>query len=238
MKKLALLCAVTLLAYGAQAQTSKGTVVLTGKTGYTQYKGENEKKYEGNDYGAEGYSYTLSPSLGVFIKDNLEIGTSLNFSRYKGENFNSTPSYTNSLIAEGREKNFSIYAKQYKFLTERLAVHGTLSAGLGKSEKTLVSTYLNTYSSQSSDQHEKTTSFTFGVSPGVTFFASDKIGLTASLGTLSYSRSKDIRENAFSNIMYPPHSPYRNDYSYKTNRLQLDFSSMYLNFGISYFLGR
>ena len=238
MKRLTLLCAVTLMAYGIQAQTTKGTIILTGKAGYTQHKGETEKKYEESDYGSEDYSYTLSPSVGVFIADNLEIGASVNLNRNKYESFSSWPNSSSSYLSETKEKDFRVYARQYKFLIERLAVHGTLSAGMGNRETNLVRTSVNMYYPETHNKHEVSTRFSIGLSPGLTFFASNKVGLHASLGALSYSRFKDKRENATTNLIHPPHSPERNDYSYKTNALRLDFSSMNLNFGISYFLGK
>jgi hypothetical protein len=237
MKKLALVCVAALMAYGAQAQTTKGTIVLTGKAGYTQYKGETEKKSEGNDYGADGYSSTLAPSIGVFVKDNLEIGSSLNYSRHKSENITSTSIYSSSFLSESRVKDFRVYARQYKFLTERFAVHGTLAAGVGNREESRVHTSVHQYYPQTDNQREETNSFNIGLSPGLTFFASNKVGLHASLGALSYSRHLDKREYSTTNLIHPPHSPDRNDFSYKTNHLRLDFSSMHLNFGISYFIG-
>lgn len=237
MEKLILLTVAVLLTCNVLAQTSKGTVALTGSLGYTQSE-RNSKKVDNTSSYTESQGYTLSPVLGVFLRDNLEVG--VNAYRQRETYKSSSPIGDGQHIWESEEynKGIRVYAKQYKYLAAKLAVHGTLSAGLSNMEykTSSVSTFGPNLQSYQSDR--KFNSVNVWLSPGVTFFASEKIGLNASLGALTYRRSNDKTERVHINQIYPPHNPAQDEFSLKTNALRLDFSSMNLNFGISYFLGK
>ena len=232
MKKIAILCATALITLGAQAQTTKGTVALTGKFGYTQQKAEPDEHNGRDFYNLDSYTFTIAPALGLFVKDNLEIGASVYLTRRKSESLSTNLNYRGDDFAEGNEKGFNIYATQYKFLKERIAVHGTLSAGLGNTENTRLFTnrdQLRVY--QSGDSYDKASEFSVALSPGLTFFPSDKIGISANLGALRYSR-RDIEE-VYKSSMYDYMEHDRS--AYISNTVELDFSSLHLNFGITYF---
>lgn len=235
MKKIAIICAIALITHDARAQTTKGTVALTGRFGYTQQKAEPDK-YNGNySYNSDSYTYTIAPAIGIFVKDNLEIGASLYLTRSKSESLNTNLDYRGDNLKEGKTKSYRTYATQYKFLNERLAVHGTLSAGLGNAENTRFFTNRsNETVYQSGDYYDKSSEFSVALSPGFTFFPSAKVGISANLGALRYSR-RDIEEvqksSMYSNLEH-------RETAYISNIMELNFSSMHLNFGISYFLGK
>lgn len=235
MKKIAILCATALITLGAQAQTTKGTVALTGRFGYTQQKAEPDKHNGKDFYNLDGYTYTIAPAIGLFVKDNLEIGASVYLTMRKSESLSTNLNYRGDDFAEGNGKGFNIYATQYKFLKERIAVHGTLSAGLGNTENTSFFTnsdQLKVY--QSGDSYDKASEFSIALSPGISFFPSEKVGISAKLGALRYSR-RDIEE-VHKSSMYS-HMEHR-ETAYISNTMELDFSSLHLNFGLTYFFGK
>lgn len=235
MKKIAILCATALITLSAQAQTTKGTVALTGRFGYTQQKAEPDKHNGKDFYNLDDYTDTIAPAIGLFVKDNLEIGASVYLTRRKSESQSTNLNYRGEDFAEGNEKGFNIYAKRYKFLKERIAVHGTLSTGFGNTENTHYFTnrdQLRVY--QSGDSYDKVSEFSVALSPGLTFFPSDKVGVSANLGALRYSR-RDIEEvHKRSMYSYMEHK----ETAYISNTMELDFSSLHLNFGIAYFFGK
>ncbi|MCJ8164278.1 hypothetical protein MKJ04_05440 [Pontibacter sp. E15-1] len=129
-----------------------------------------------------------------------------------------------------RAQLFRVYARQYKYLTEKLAIHGTVSTGYQNStskNKSSVDYLDGTGSGQATETQAK--SFMVGFSPGFTFFASKKVGLNLTLGALTYSHSQSEERSVNASSPIEP---------YKSNTVELDFSSMNLNLGLSYYMGR
>lgn len=240
MKKLIVLVVASLFAIHAHAQTSKGTVALTATFGYGQNESFSEKEQNGLLYGAEGLNYAVAPSIGVFIKDNLEIGTSGYWYMSKLESFTPSADYSSRsyLQTEYRDKFFGLYARQYKFLTERLAAYVTLSGGLRSWNFVMVSSY-----TQNSDttpittytKDDQNTTLSAALSPGLSFFASEHIAISFNLGALKYSRhtvdekykTEDTRYNLDDIVL-----------QYNSNILEFDVSSINLNLGLTYYIGK
>lgn len=130
MKKLILTITAIISFCGAQAQTTKGSIAITGKAGYTA---SDSKQATGSthEYRFERSDYTLSPEIGLFVKDNLEVGVTARYFKQEDEqheyhNGISRYHYTRAHY----DKEVGLYLKQYKYLSERLAVTGTLSFGV------------------------------------------------------------------------------------------------------------
>lgn len=235
MRKLTLLFVAALVAGGVQAQTTKGTVALTGSIGYTQSKSTKERKALSENYTIENNNYTLSPSVGYFIKDNLELGVSYHLQKYSEENINFNNDYKQILKYDGKGQDYKVYVRQYKYLLEKLALYGTLSAGMSNWKYNNVGsnsgTFLNSYNSKT-----EYSTFTAALSPGLAFFPSRKVGFSVNLGALEYSR-REIDATSISENQQPPQY-HEHRYRYKYNTYGLDFSSLNLNFGLTYFIGK
>ncbi|WP_181163625.1 outer membrane beta-barrel protein [Pontibacter mangrovi] len=67
MKKLLAAAVFTLLGTGAFAQTSQGTVKLSGSLGFNSTSRDDNINQKSN-------SFNIGPSIGYFIKDNLAVG--------------------------------------------------------------------------------------------------------------------------------------------------------------------
>jgi len=234
MKKLLALIVTALCACTAHAQTSKGTVTLTATVGNYKSTGSGDKEEYGALYKLEEYNYTLAPSVGVFIKDNLELGASLYINNYGSESLTPSSATIHNVKEEILRTNYRVYARQYKFLTEKVAVHGMVSAGYVKDKQDYESHHkgLHTQSFYRNDTHS---SFAAALSPGVSYFVSKRVGIGLNFGALTYSRREiDNKEVSYSLDF----SEYRNDMSYKSNVLELDFSSMNLNLSMTFFIGK
>lgn len=234
MKKLSALIITAFFASHVHAQTSKGTVALTATFGYSQTKGSAEKEEYGGLYKSESHDYTLAPSLGFFVQDNLELGASIYINDYKSESLSPYYASIHRLRADGVRNNYRAFARKYKFLTPKLAVYGMLSAGL-YNEKYSYSSHHTGMQSQKYVSRNSYSTISAGLSPGLTYFASNSIGLSVNLGALTYSRRK-VDDKITSASMDFPEQHY--DTKYNSNILELDFSSMNLNFGLSYFIGK
>lgn len=238
MKKLSVLITAALFACHVHAQTSKGTVALTATFGYTQYKGSADKELNGILYNSEGRNYTVAPSIGVFVKDNLELGASAYLNENEVESLAPSVNYVSNYNLKSKDKFFGLYARHYKYLKGKLAAYATLSGGLRSRGFELVSAYTyladtnHTYSDVKEDHY---TTFSVGLSPGLSFFASKKIALNMNLGALRYSRHK-VDENYISKDTR--YSPSGYEFDYDSNILEFDFSSINMNLGLTYFIGK
>jgi hypothetical protein len=237
MRKLLTLAAATLLAYGAAAQTTQGRLALTGAAGYSSSSGSSDREVNGRTSSDKGSSYTLSPSIGYFIKDNLEIGAGMRYEKHKSEwtspsDFN----FTHSTLERKRDE-LRIFARQYKYLTERLALQTTLAGGIGTATQQLSNEYSNPYyTSNYSRYYDRVR--TVSLSPGIAFFPSDRLALSANLGALQYEHKATHNSNWQKHQGTPIVDRDIHENKYKTNSFGLDFSSWNLNFGLSLFIGK
>ncbi|SIT74441.1 outer membrane beta-barrel protein [Pontibacter indicus] len=216
MKKIFTTAMLALLCAGAYAQTSQGTISVKGAV---NFKNENRKVTD-SEYGElhSSRSVNLRPTVGYFLKDGLELGVGLGYdrstSKYKwddGENY--TRFNDISLIP---------YVRKYVAITEQLQLHGTgyVSFGLGKQ------TSKNSPES-SPDVTSTSTDLGIGIYPGLTYFATPKLGITATFGSLSYSRRKHK----------PKEDAYRT-YSTTYDTFSANLSPSSVSIGIGYFIAR
>ncbi len=218
-----------------QAQTTQGTVALTGILGYYRNTGSADKEELGVRYDALDQDYTIAVAAGFFLQDNLELGASVFMNN--SENKSLTPYYSHitDQRSDRQEKTLRIYARKYKFLTEKLAAHATLSGGWNNIAFDVVNTatYLNApnfTTTYTIADHYNT--YSAALSPGLSYFVSDKIAIGLNLGALAYSRYKV--DEKFKNIDTRfPDNTYETKYT--SHILELDFSSMNFNLGLSYF---
>ena len=108
-------------------------------------------------------SYSISPSVGYFVSENIAIAASLIVGSSEDIYENETNSFGGALEAT----YLFTPANQFSF-----------NVGLGLA-------YLSNEAQQS-----KTNTFVIAVSPGINYFVSDSFALVASVGALSYASSK------------------------------------------------
>ncbi len=237
MRKLLALAAAALLAYGAAAQTTQGRLAVTGAAGYSSRSGSSDQEVNGRTTSDKGSSYTLSPSIGYFIKDNLEIGAGMRYEKH--ENEWTTPSAFNVShnTYDRKRDELRVYARQYKYLTERFAMQTTLAGGIGTTTQQSSNERSNPqYASNYSRYYSRVR--TVSLSPGIAFFPSDRLALSANLGALRYEHKATHDSNWQKHQGTPIVDRDIHESKYKTNSFGLDFSSWNLNFGLSLFIGK
>ncbi|RIJ42440.1 outer membrane beta-barrel protein [Pontibacter oryzae] len=212
---------LTVASYGAFAQTSAGSIELSGSLGFSSDNIDNGSQ---NNNETKISSFSIGPSVGYFFADNLAAGISLS---YGYNNYNaSSLVYTGSGYMEVDQTNktnsYSIapYIKKYYTLSDKVAVSVSGSVGFSKSK------YTTDYDSYYLDQEYTTNGLRVGVSPGITFFPTPKIGISASFGSLAYSRSKTEHK---SENMQP-------DTKQSSFGLNLDSNTFFFGFG--YYINR
>ncbi|PRY09743.1 outer membrane protein with beta-barrel domain [Pontibacter ummariensis] len=158
----------------AFAQTSSGTVVVSGSVGFAQ------QAYERTNFDGNSTNIQVFPSIGYFYKDRLEVGISTGFSFGR----NTSKSEDGEYISKSYNISAGPYIRKYLPITEKLffTASAGLSAGIGSAK---------TKAFQNESFGEPSRSFTYGISaaPGLTYFATEKLGLFVSIGQVYFSRS-------------------------------------------------
>lgn len=200
MKKLFTLAALCTLAATSYAQTAikAGTVQLGGSVNYSQqtsdspynyYTGSGQPTYTTQHYTNKGFS--VNPSVGYFVADNLAIGLNLGYGRTKV-----VYSYDNTYNGYGYDNNeqrstqlgLGAFVQYYHMFTDQFGVAGTLSGG-----------YNHTTQRYSSGSTTSATSngYSGALTPSLVFFPVPKFALGASVGSLSYSHSTSKSDGGF-----------------------------------------
>lgn len=208
---------MALLGTAAFAQTSQGTVSVQGSVNFTQNANKYDDTANRPDNNKDLY-IRLSPSIGYFVTDGLELGLGIgvmrNVSRYMSES-DESKSKTQSI-------NFSPYIRKYVALTDQLHLHGTGFMSVGFANRKYKEDEDASY-----EMREKSNEYSIGLYPGITYFATPKLGITATFGSLSYFRNED--------------TPLNNPHSSATsisNGFAVNLSPSSVNLGIGYYIGR
>lgn len=215
MKKFFTVAIAGLLSTGVFAQTSQGTIAVSGSLGI----GSSQQKDENlNDpRKTVNTNFNLSPSVGYFINEGLELGatTGLSYSKSK----TTSDKENNEFTSEGsyKEIGFSPYIKKYFMLSEKVALTGAASTGFS------VGNYKSEASYSSVTYEHSINRFHAGVAPGISFFPTEKIGLSATFGWLGYN--------------YATTKPEGHEKSVNSG-FGLNLNSNTLGMGFSYYLNR
>ncbi|WP_129714992.1 outer membrane beta-barrel protein [Pedobacter sp. SYP-B3415] len=167
MKKLLLsLVAVAGLAYGANAQTEQGKIILGGNVGFNSTKAEGAPK--------SNVSFQVVPSVGYFIDNNFAIGTGVGYT-YSKE------------IAETEDQAFVVapFARYYTDLSGQFKFFGQLSVPMAFGSSKDVNA--------AGDVGAKlgtTTNIGVALSPGFAFFPTSRVGIEFSVRGLSWENEK------------------------------------------------
>jgi outer membrane protein len=176
MKKLSLMMVMAILfAANVMAQTTKGTWYVGGGLGFSS---SNEKTKSGS-ISADGdktSSFNIKPGVGFFISDKISLGIDVGFT-------------TSTLKSPNNDKSkssiFSInpYARYYMMLNDNFGFTGTLGIGYASGTSKIEGGGISV-------DGPKSTQFSFGVTPGLVYFPTNKIGLEANFGFVGYTSDK------------------------------------------------
>lgn len=181
MKKLLSLVALCALAQTSYAQTAinAGTLQVGGGINYTTSNEDitikigsisNTNKYTVN-------SLTLTPSVGLFVANNLALG--VNFSYTAANN------YSNSGVTTTQTPTTQLrvgpYVQYYKMVTEQFGFVGTLGGGYERDYQPGIGAQGINITTDGSY---------VGLTPGIVFFPIPKLSVGASIGSLAYTHLK------------------------------------------------
>lgn len=160
----------------ARAQTEKGAKTLGFSVNYS-----TQKNYRDGITEEKMTYFGIGPSFSFFVKDRLEIGTSLSYFHenrdYEGQN-----SYVSAL--KGQQFGLSVFLQKHIMLSEQFGIRTGPYASIfsGDSE-----------SSYPTEPKREMTSkgFRGGLNLGIEYFPVKNIGIAANLASLSYTHTKE-----------------------------------------------
>ncbi|MCB2410451.1 outer membrane beta-barrel protein [Hymenobacter lucidus] len=234
---------LVLLATAAQAQIAPGTILLGGTMRYSAQSREGTLANTDQTVKlAQTNQFTISPTVGYFLSENLAVGLNLSYSHLKTTDYQyivAVPvsgSGLGSVIKNGRIESkgpsFSVgpVARYYAFVGEKAAFFGQLGAGFwgdrteSKPEDVLVGSPSSARSTGSGYYAQ--------LAPGFVFFPTPKFGLEVSLQGLMYQRGESKTEIT-SSIQPKPVSQESTNSSFAAG---LGLSN--LQIGAAFYLGR
>jgi hypothetical protein len=174
-------------ATAAHAQTAipAGTVSLGGNVGYSRHSNSLQLS---NNQSSEAITsqFQIAPSVGYFVADNLAIGLSLGYTATKDKY---TGPFTNPLsdLSPSTTLRAGAYVQYYKMLTDQFGLVGTLGGGYQYNRT-------NTFYGQGGNigfVETKQKGYYAVLTPGIIYFPIPKLGISATVGSLAYSRLKE-----------------------------------------------
>lgn len=168
-----------------QAQIEKGSLSLGGSIGFNQIKSKGDVSITSN---SKTTTTTISPAVGVALKENLVAGVRFNYTKYKQKN-NYDAIATNYLNTEIKNYGGGIFLRGYVPVINRLYVFGEGYASYTINRETSTQGYLTSKNERKIKGWNTGLSFTPGISYGVSKKFQIEGGFN-SLFSVTYAKSK------------------------------------------------
>ncbi|MEJ8757279.1 outer membrane beta-barrel protein [Pontibacter sp. H259] len=212
MKKLLAIAIFSIVSTSAFAQTSQGSIAISGAFGISKTTQDNAAEIN-------QFTVNIAPSVGYFVRDGLEVGAAVGFSHTAADQLTYDSSGFGTFKTTTNTFSFVPYITKYFLLSEKVAFTGHafagISAGTGK---------ISFDSDFSPNADLKLSGVQIGVSPGLSFFPTEKIGISARFGSLGYTEFSMKPEGGTD--------------SSKSSTFGLDLNASTLALGFSYYINR
>lgn len=171
------------------AQTAQGTLYLGGGLGFTTSSNKVTTSGGGTTVSADGpksTSFSIVPGVGYFIADKLAVGIDISFlNESEKEPYEGPGAQTGDYNkVSGNLISFTPYARKFFMLSDNFGFTGTFGVGVGfgssKTESKRGSTTVT-------NDGPKVTALEVGITPGLVFFPTNKVGLEANFGFVGFS---------------------------------------------------
>lgn len=159
-------------------------------------------------------SYSIAPSFGYTLKDNLMIGIGLQYLHQKNEGSSIGFGNPGNSKATNNSIGLTPYIRGYKGIGKQLALYLQGEAGYNHFWGT------NVQNGQNGNNDSTGNNLFVGMRPGITYFLGRKLAIEASYGSLGYSYTERKNDNG--------------TYS-KNNSFNLNLNTSDLLFGIAYY---
>lgn len=182
MKRTILIIAVTLISCSVQAQLQKGAILMGGSMSYNGIN--NTQEFSAGYSSGSDYKYTfvaLKPKIGFFLSESFLLGVGATFEHLSTEQ----EIFLNNPIIIEETSNVAFinpYFTKYIQLTDKFYFNTTanLLVGLGKQQY-----------GDNSDREADIFEFRINLTPGLTYFISNRWALTCDVGNIFYNRRQE-----------------------------------------------
>jgi hypothetical protein len=222
MKKLVLGIAIGFLVLNMNAQVNKGTFMVGGDVSYSGTHIDNEFSIDGPllSGGYKSNNIAIRPQIGEMITNSLMLGVGLNYEL----NTLKSSSISSSSASRYEEKSKIIlinpYLRKFRAITKNFYFTTTFNflAGIGKGS------YEN---GQNSYLETDLKIFRINITPGLTYFLSDKWAISGSFGRVYYNYQSEKPSKIISIFK---------ETNNVTQNYGLDFSLESINIGFHLFI--
>lgn len=226
MKKTALIFAALSLGFATHSQIAKGTNFIGGNV---HFLGASNSVTGFAEDKSSSFALDVNPNFGHFVKDNLALGVNLNFGM-----LNSTSTSRIPFPSEFELKNESelliygggVFLRKYKNITDNFLFFVNVGAGYNYLTTENRTIYPPNIDPLPQSMGNTGTAHRVGaaISPGIVYFATPKLGIELSYGSLHYSHSSgETRYNGGSK---------END---KTHNYGINLGTSSLAIGLNYY---
>lgn len=172
------------------AQISAGTIYLGGSLGFRSSSGKTTIKSSSTTIETKSpvsTSFEIAPGAGYILSDKFGVGLNLGF--------NSATSKLDSTDFSDKTTTSSFfinpYFRYYMMLEDNFGFTGTFNIRFGSGKTKSETKIANTTTTV---EGPKPSNLSIGITPGIIFFPTSKIGLEANIGFLGYSSNTSKQE--------------------------------------------
>lgn len=190
MKKLFVLSALALVGL-ANAQTEKGSWVVSGSTNIGFNNSTNKVKFDGRSVdGPKTTSFNITPSVGYFVANNIAIGVDLSFTAAKTTNTQYI--FDQEVSFDTKSNTIIVMPNATYYFKSASKVMPYLGAGIGYFSNT------TKYPSDFSTNNEvkfTTDGLAWGAKGGIVFLVTPSVGIDLGLAYVNTSDKEDDVKN-------------------------------------------
>ena len=214
---------------------SLGLTSSSGKTSTTTTTGGTSTIVETDN--PKQSTFSIMPRVGYFFTDNIGAGLMIGYTSYTTKvTTNPNITTTDLITTKGGYFTLGLFGRYTQQLGDSdFYIYGDLGFGIGSGSSKIKTESKNSITNTTTiteNNGPKISRTTIGITPGILYFPSKKIGLEASLGNIfAYTSTKETKENTVSNTTTKEVD--------KNSEIQLfNVSSFTFTFGLNYYLNR
>ena len=218
MKKMLLFLSLIGMVSYTNAQTGSGTIMIGGGLHFNNSTEKNTVAGSTTD-GPKTTSFGINPRVGYFIGENFALGVELGYSSDVTKENDPSPGVDET---KNTSSTFSIapFVRYYSPIAEKAGAFLNASVGYSTGKNKFESTDAGgTTTSTDAD----ISGFDAGITPGLYWFITQKVGLEASFGFIGFSSSKTSDDD---------------DNETKTSNLDFELDTRTIGLGFHYYIGR